>query len=336
MKRITITLTTLLVCLLAHSQITAFRNTVKDGYNFWLYQPPKASSVLNDSTTVKAKTPVLIFLHGSSLCGKNLDRVRRYGCLDAVEKGMSINSIILAPQNPGGAWKPERIKNLLDWVNQNYETDTTKVYVVGMSLGGYGTMDFAGTYPEKTTAAVAMCGGTTLKDVSGLGQIPLWILHGTADRAVSIRESEKVVNALTQLGTTDLLKFERIKGKGHSALARIFYLPELYEWLFEHQKGMETGVNKEYNITSQSLRNAYTSIEKDAPKPIVIDTAKVATPETISHSISGNTKIHIVKSGDTLGAIARKYGTTVRKLCAANGISAKTTLRLRQRIKVES
>lgn len=334
MRRISSTLITLFVCLLAHSQITAFRNTVKDGYNFWLYQPPKTTQAVNDSITEKVKTPVLIFLHGSSLCGRNLNKVRHYGCLDAVEKGMSINAIILAPQNPGGAWKPERIKNLLDWVNQNYETDTTKVYVVGMSLGGYGTMDFAGTYPEKVAAAVAICGGTTLKDVSKLGQIPLWILHGTADRAVSIRESEKVVNALTQLGTTDLLRFERMKGKGHAALARIFYLPELYDWLFEHQKGTEAGVNKSYDITTSSLKNAYKSIEKDAPKPVVIDTTKVASSEKVSNSASGYTKIHVIKSGDTLGAIARKYKTTVRKLCAANGISAKSKLRLGQRIKV--
>ena len=334
MKRITILLISLVVCLLAHSQITAFRNTVKDGYNFWLYQPPKTIQAVNDSITEKVKTPVLIFLHGSSLCGRNLDKVRHYGCIDAVEKGMPINAIIIAPQNPGGAWKPERIKNILDWANQNYETDTTKVYVVGMSLGGYGTMDFAGTYPEKVAAAVAMCGGTTLKDVSKLGQIPLWILHGTADRAVSIRESEKVVNALKQAGTTDLLRFERIKGKGHAALARIFYLPELYEWLFKHQKGTDQSVNKEYDITSSTLKNAYKSIPKDASKPVVIDTTKVASSETASNSASGYKKVHIIKSGDTLGAIARKYKTTVKKLCAINGISAKSTLRLGQRIKI--
>lgn len=93
-------------------------------------------------------------------------------------------------------------------MKQNYEFDHTRVYVLGMSLGGYGTLDFAGTYPDKIAAAVALCGGSTLKDYRGLGELPLWIVHGTADRAVSVRESQKVVTGMKTLGITSRLRYD--------------------------------------------------------------------------------------------------------------------------------
>lgn len=70
---------------------------VNDGYNFWLYTPG------NDGDESRAK-PLFIFLHGASLCGNNLDRVRRYGTIDAIEKGRELDAYVIAPQNPGGSW----------------------------------------------------------------------------------------------------------------------------------------------------------------------------------------------------------------------------------------
>ena len=130
--------------------LTAHRGVIKGGYDFWVYQS------------------------------------RRYGPLDAIVRGREIPALVIVPQNPGGSWNPKKVLDVLDWTRQHYPCDSTRVYVLGMSLGGYGTMDFAGTYPDRVAAALAMCGGSTLRDVQPLGQVPLWIIHGTADRAVSI------------------------------------------------------------------------------------------------------------------------------------------------------
>ncbi len=78
-------------------------------------------------------------------------------------------------------------------MEEHYDVDTTRVYVIGMSLGGYGTLDFVGTYPQRVAAAMALCGGSTLKDMSGLADVPFWIQHGTADRAVPVSQSKAVV-----------------------------------------------------------------------------------------------------------------------------------------------
>lgn len=225
---------------------------VNNGYDFWLYAP----QAYFDSPD--KDFPVVIYLHGAKLCGRGLRSFHKYLTLDAIAKGRNIETMVIAPQNPGGPWKPERLNNVLEWVLDNYNVDPTRVYVVGMSLGGYGAMDFVGTYPEKIAAAVALCGGSTLKNVQGLGELPFWILHGTADRAVAISESKKVVNALQEQGNDKLLRYDWLPGANHSALARIFFLEETYQWLFSHSlNDNPRQVNRDINIDLNLMSGAY-------------------------------------------------------------------------------
>ncbi|MEE0977780.1 MAG: prolyl oligopeptidase family serine peptidase [Muribaculaceae bacterium] len=206
---------------------------VKDGYNFWLYNPYDSISYNADSTVVRH--PLVIFLHGASLCGDNIDRVRTYGTIDAIEKGRKLDAYVVAPQNPGGAWIPKRIMNVVEWVRQHHQVDSNRIYAIGMSLGGYGTIDLAATYPDKIAAAMALCGGGSVKDLSGLNYVPLWIIHGTADRAVTIRQSDRVVEAMKQTDkNTPRLKYNRIPGMNHGQPARFLYLADSYEWLLNH------------------------------------------------------------------------------------------------------
>ena len=227
--------------------LTPYRGKVEDAYNFWFYRPA------DDSTS----KPIVIFLHGASLCGNNLDKVRNYGTIDAVEKGREIDAYILAPQNPGGSWSPEKIMRLLCWAESNNNIDTTRVYVLGMSLGGFGTMDFAATYPHIVAAAMAFCGGCTVKDFSALTNVPLWIVHGTADTRVSVRESDRVVNTLKESdGGAPRLHYDRIQGMNHSKPARIFYMRECYQWLFSHSLSDEgRPVTPKYEISDRTLQS---------------------------------------------------------------------------------
>lgn len=244
--------------------IRPVKDSISGGYNFWVYTPLDYYYSLES-------TPVIIFLHGQSLCGNNLDRVRRYGPLDAIVKGRQIEALVIVPQNPGGAWNPKKINDVLEWTKKNYAMDSTRVYVIGMSLGGYGTLDFAGTYPEKIAAAMALCGGCTLKDKSGLGKVPLWIIHGTADRAVSIKQSKVVVEELQNSDNDARLRFDWIKGASHGALARILYMNKTYKWLFSHSL-LDEGrpVNKNIGIEKSDLSKAYQDMISGAPDPEVV------------------------------------------------------------------
>lgn len=194
------------------------------------------TEVETDFRTPIVKKPLVIFLHGSSLCGNNLERVKRYGTINAIEKGRELDAYVLAPQNPGGSWKPEKIMKIVDHLlAEHNDIDANRIYVLGMSLGGYGTIDLAATYPDRIAAAMALCGGGTVRNYAGLNKVPLWIIHGTADAAVSIRESDKVVNNMKQSSPdTPRLVYTRVPGMNHSQPCRMFYLKESYDWLFSH------------------------------------------------------------------------------------------------------
>lgn len=245
--------------------LTAHRGVIKGGYDFWVYTP-------EDYYFSQERTPVVIFLHGASLCGRDINRSRRYGPLDAIVRGREIPALVIVPQNPGGAWNPKKVLDVLEWTRQHYACDSTRVYVLGMSLGGYGTMDFAGTYPDKVAAALAMCGGCSLRDVQPLGQLPLWIIHGTADRAVNVRESKKVVSALETAHNDSRLRYDWWQGANHGAPARVFYLKKTYEWLFSHSLRDENRpINRDITIERSELKSAYTDMIKNAPKPEVLE-----------------------------------------------------------------
>ena len=259
----------MILCTLQHTLaqydfIRPVKDSIPDGYNFWVYTPLDYYYSLEH-------TPVIIFLHGQSLCGNNLEKVRRYGPLDAIVKGRQIEALVIVPQNPGGSWNPKKINEVLEWTKKNYAMDSTRVYVIGMSLGGYGTLDFAGTYPGKIAAAMALCGGCTLKDKSGLGKLPLWIIHGTADRAVPLKQSKNVVENLQNSNNDSRLKFDWLKGASHGALARILYMNKTYEWLFSHSlldKGRP--VNNNIDIKKSDLSKAYQDMISGAPDPEIV------------------------------------------------------------------
>lgn len=247
-----------------YDYIRPVTDEIPGGYNFWVYTP-------TDYYYTYENTPVIIFLHGQSLCGRDINRVRRYGPLDAIVRGREIPALVIVPQNPGGAWNPAKINDVLEWTKHNYPCDSTRVYVMGMSLGGYGTMDFAGTYPDKVAAAMALCGGSTLKDNSGLGRLPFWIIHGTADRAVPVKHSQSVVKELKDSGNDTRLRYDWLAGASHGALARVLYMKKTYEWLFSHSlTDPDRPVRRDISIDKSDLTRAYNDMKKGLPNPEVI------------------------------------------------------------------
>ena len=197
--------------------------TGKTSYPFWISIPTECQD---------QPLPILVFLHGKSLSGTNLERVKRYGVLKAMEKGKKIPAIVIAPQVANGSWNPDKVLEVIEYVQKNYNTNRAKVYVCGMSLGGYGTLHFAGKYPDKLTAAVAICGGGLEKDAYNLSMVPLWILHGNKDTAVPLSESQKVVNAVKKCNPEANLIFSIIEGGTHGSVEHFFHSNEIYDWLF--------------------------------------------------------------------------------------------------------
>ena len=240
------------------------KGEIPGGYDFWVYTP-------TDYYYSLETTPVVMFLHGASLCSKDMNRSRRYGPLDAIVRGRQIDALVIVPQNPGGAWDPDKLNDILEWTKKNYAMDSTRVYVLGMSLGGYGTMDFAAAYPDKIAAAMALCGGCSAKDKSGLGRLPLWIIHGTGDRAVPVKQSQTVVKQLQDTNNDKRLRFDWLQGASHGALARILYMRKTYEWLFSHSTA-DPGrpVRPDITIDNSDLKKAYNDMKRGVQSPEII------------------------------------------------------------------
>ena len=214
---------------ISKSQLTAVRD--KAAYPFLLNLP--SDSIL------KTKPPILIFLHGRSLSGNNLEIVKRYGIINEIIRGREIPAIVIAPQvMMGKSWDPDKVLNVLQYIQSMYDTDSSRIYVAGMSLGGYGTLDFAGKYPEIVAAGVALCGGGNEKYASNLTKVPLWIEHGVNDKAVPISESDKIVEAIQKVYDENLL-YIRNPTATHGSLERIFHTDLFYEWLFMNSKNIE-------------------------------------------------------------------------------------------------
>lgn len=310
--------------------LVPMRGKIKDGYDFWLYEP-KGWDV--DSI----QKPLVLFLHGASLCGRNLDRVRRYGTLDALDRGRMIDAFVLAPQNPGGAWKPSKVMDVVNWVSDNFQVDTNRIYVLGMSLGGYGTIDFAATYPDKIAAAMAICGGGTVKNYEPLNSIPLWILHGTADKAVPISHSDKVVEAMNKNGEASRLIYTRLKGLNHGRPARIFYLKETYEWLFLHSL-LDEGrpVNKDYQITPERLRTAYSDLGRKGYLSVSSSVDKLESESQQQQEVAdenASAQYYKVRSGDNLSSIAKRHKISVVSIRNLNNLKS-DRLSIGQRLRI--
>ncbi len=319
MKRAFILIMMLIVLPLTSSaQLMACRGFVEDSYNFWLYLP---------ETYEKAEElPVVMFLHGKSLSGDSLEMVLRYGCIDAIIRGRKINAMVVAPQAQE-AWNPQRVMAIYDWLDDHYKVDTNRFYVLGMSMGGYGTLDVAAAYPDRVAAAIALCGGASGKELCSLSTLPLWIVHGTADELVPVWCSDRVVDSIRSCGDTTRLIYNRLEGENHSRLARVFYLEQTYKWLFSHSLlDKDRPVNRSYSMSTELLNVAYDDMGKVYPIEII---------EAECPPLRDRMKYHVVKKGESLAEIAVENYTTVSILCRLNNFKKTTKMWAGRKIRVK-
>ena len=307
-----------LIPLFSKAQLVACRNVIPDNYEFWLYLP-------KDYATAIEKKPVILFLHGRSLSGDDLSLVRHYGCINALLRGREIDAIVIAPQSKT-AWKPEKLMELYNWVTTNYRSDTNRFYVLGMSMGGFGTLDFVAAYPDKVAAAMSMCGGSTAKSLCGLNDVPLWIIHGTADQDVPVWRSERVVDSMCVCGDTSRLIFNKLKSVNHTSLVRVFYLQQTYDWLFSHTLTDSLRLaNKDYTISRELLYAAYDDLENKSDIQII----------DLQSYKDSQKQYYVVKKGDTLSSIAVENNSTVSILCKLNNIRKDAKLWHGRKIRVK-
>ncbi len=128
-----------------------------------------------------------------------------------------------------------RTMALLAALRQEFAIDPDRIYVTGISMGGYGTWDAIARYPDYFAAAVPVCGGGDEAQAPRIKDLPLWCFHGDQDTAVPVARSRHMIEALRAAGGQP--KYTEYPGVGHNSWDRAYGEAELYDWLFAQRRG---------------------------------------------------------------------------------------------------
>ena len=198
--------------------------------HYWLYLP-KAKDMGESE-----KPPLMLFLHGAGERGDNLEVVKKHGPPKLVDAQPDFPFILVSPQCPRDErWQPAQLLQLVEHVAKTHGTDENRLYVTGLSMGGYGTWALAAAYPDKFAAAAPICGGGDTATAEKLKDLPLWIFHGEKDTAVPVQRSKDMIAAIEQAGGKP--KLTLYPEAAHDSWTQTYDNPEFYTWLLSHRRG---------------------------------------------------------------------------------------------------
>ncbi len=196
------------------------------------------------SATNGQRWPLMLFLHGAGERGSDVQRAGVHGPMKLVKQGTNFPFIIIAPQCPEKQiWQSEPLLQLLDQVAAKYAVDPKRIYLTGLSMGGYGTWQLGLRHPEKFAALVPICGGANVIEAllgpgdkgQALLSLPIWAFHGAKDDVVPLDESERIVNGLKKRGVRDVRLTVYPEAK-HDSWTEAYQNPALYEWLAKQSR----------------------------------------------------------------------------------------------------
>ncbi len=188
--------------------------------------------------------PLILFLHGAGERGTDVWKVATHGPGKYAAAHPDFPFILVSPQCPEHQiWSQEVLLRLLDEINATYLVDTNRVYLTGLSMGGYGTWDLGLTHPEKFAAIVPICGGGQMISLllsrrdkaAALKTLGVWAFHGAKDAVVPLEESQRMVDALKKEGVRDV-KLTVYPEAQHDSWTETYRNPELYQWLLRHKR----------------------------------------------------------------------------------------------------
>lgn len=219
------------------------------------------------------KYPLLMYLHGRSIRGRDLEKVKSYGVIYEIIRGLKIDFIVVAPQCQTH-WENDKLIEVLDHAEKNYRVDKRKVYLTGMSMGGYGAWYLAGGHPDRFAAVAPVAGGGKLSDIEDLKSMPHWVFHGVQDKPVPVEESRKMVKALKKAGNKKV-KYSEYKNWDHGDAIAAFAMDELYEWFLTYERG---------NIADEPI---IVAVEEE-PEIVIEEEPVIKEPEIIVESTAND------------------------------------------------
>jgi predicted peptidase len=184
--------------------------------------------------------PLIVFLHGAGERGNDLKLVMNQGLPGLLKDREDFPFITIVPQCPDGQyWISSMVEELIIMAGSQFRIDPERVYLTGISLGGYGTWRTAVEYPHRFAAIAPICGGGDPDKAAAIKDLPVWAFHGAKDPVINIAESEEMINALRNIGGN--VKFTVYPDGGHDVWSETYEKPELYDWFLTHKRKAGTG-----------------------------------------------------------------------------------------------
>ncbi len=208
-------------------------------------------------TETEGPSPVLLFLHGAGERGEDNRRQLIHGKDLLLKAARDFGCIVIAPQCPAGSkwsvvdWSQDKITFsdepsepmksallLIDQLAQQYDVDKNRLYIMGLSMGGYGTWDAICREPDRFAAAAPICGGADTELAQQITHVPVWAFHGDADTVVSVELTRAMIQAIKDAGGEP--KYTEYPDTGHNSWTPAFAEPELLPWLTSHSLKPDT------------------------------------------------------------------------------------------------
>lgn len=201
------------------------------------------------------KYPVVLFLHGAGERGDDNAAQLKFlpTHLSEPEQREKFSAFVIAPQCPKEQrwgtldWRndireyPDQMSaqmqaviEILDNVLKDPAADADRVYLTGLSMGGFGSWELASRRPELFAAVVPICGGGDVAHAHKLVELPLWAWHGDADKAVPVEQTRRMIEAIKQAGGHP--RYTELPGVGHNSWTPAYTGDELLPWMFKQKR----------------------------------------------------------------------------------------------------
>lgn len=220
-----------------------------EAYSYRVYLP--------DDLDPAQRPPLVLFLHGAGERGSDGIQQTRVGIGPAIRSNPDrFPAVVVMPQCRRGSWwnaprMEQMVTKILEESIQKFNVDPDRIYLTGLSMGGYGTFHFATKEPDRFAALAAVCGGVVpprgsaspishaadpyLDVAQRLRAVPVWLFHGALDRSVPVSESRNLYEAFQEVGAE--VRYTEYPGVGHNSWDRAYSEPELMAWMLSQSRG---------------------------------------------------------------------------------------------------
>jgi predicted peptidase len=208
----------------------------------------------------RARYPLVVFFHGSGERGDDNQKQLQHGVrrFTAPASQTKYPCFVLAPQCPAQLdnqpimWTGERermhslklaheaaipLRSALELtitIEEKFPVDMDRIYLTGISMGGFASWEALIRYPQKFAAAIPVCGGGDVNYADRIRDIPIWAFHGANDPTVPVQCSRSMIEMIEQAGGHP--RYTEYPGVGHNSWDRAYAEPELLSWLFSQKR----------------------------------------------------------------------------------------------------